>query len=72
MSGRWDEVVGGRVEAPDVDAFLAEIVEVCRRHNMAIGHEDMEGRFLIARGYSPKAADWLLQASITDDAGPLR
>ena len=49
-------------ERPDVDAFLAEIERVCRRHGMSIGHEDGEGAFEV-RAYDPELAQWLGNAN---------
>jgi hypothetical protein len=30
-------------------AFLLEIIEVCKKHNLSIGHEDGHGAFLITK-----------------------
>lgn len=40
---------GKRVEVPEIDVFLAEIAEVCKKHDMSIGHEDGHGAFIIGR-----------------------
>ncbi|HTR86210.1 MAG TPA: hypothetical protein VMI56_17130 [Reyranella sp.] len=48
----------------EVNAFLTELLEVCRKHDMALGHEDVEGGFIVARGFSSSAAEWLLDASV--------
>ena len=33
--------------APDIDEFIKDIAEVCKKHNMSISHEDGHGAFLI-------------------------
>lgn len=38
---------GRRVENPKIDAFLAEIEEVCKKHGFHISHEDGQGAFEI-------------------------
>lgn len=57
---RWSDAE--QKEIPEIDAFLAEIDAVCRRHNLSISHEDHHGAFEIIN-YSPKAAEWLSEAS---------
>lgn len=36
-----------RGQTDAVKAFLREIAEVCRRHRLALGHEDTQGAFLV-------------------------
>ena len=43
----WNRPKKGRAIAPQVDLFLDEIDEVCRRHGFAIAHEDNHGAFEI-------------------------
>jgi hypothetical protein len=50
-----------------VDAFLAEVIEVCRKHGMSISHEDGWGAFQV-RNFSESDADWLKEA--TDKTEP--
>lgn len=45
MSFRWNCKLQKEVEAPDIDAFLADVEAVCRKHNLSIGHEDGHGAF---------------------------
>ena len=63
---RWN--VAGRREAENekIDAFLAEVIEVSKKHGFSIGHEDNHGGFLVHK-FSQDNADWLMQAS--DDSG---
>lgn len=44
---RWSKLLQRRVEVPEIDAFLAEIEEVCKKHNLDIAHEDKHGAFKI-------------------------
>lgn len=50
---------GGDERSPDILAFLDEIADVCRRHDMTLGHEDSHGTFLVERDGN---TTWLLQA----------
>ena len=63
---RWDNLNGERVESEKVDAFIAEIVAVCKRHGMSISHEDGHGGFLIG-AFNEDDANWLASASIRED-----
>jgi len=49
-----------------VDAFLAEVIEVCRKHGMSISHEDGWGAFEV-RNFNESDAEWLKEA--TDKTG---
>ena len=40
MTKRWDRETGEYIKAPEVDAFLEDIVAVCEKHGMSLGHED--------------------------------
>lgn len=51
-----------------VDAFLKEIVEVCRKHKMSLAHEDSQGGFIV-QNYREDNILWLLAAS--DEASKL-
>lgn len=58
---------GGReVDTPNVDAFLEEIFEVCRRRGYSIGHEDIGGSFVIGSYRDKHDEEWLARASIDD------
>lgn len=49
---------------PEVDAFLSEIIAVCIKHNLMIGHEDTHGAFIVMPcDGSFEDHDWLWSAS---------
>lgn len=43
--------------------FLADIIIVCKKHKLSLGHEDTQGAFLIYP-YDEKYVDWLLEAQL--------
>lgn len=49
-------------ENPAIKAFLNEVVEVCKKHNLSIGHEDEQGTFIV-HPYGGWYTQWLLEAS---------
>ncbi len=62
--GRWSVNRDTYVETPKVDAFIAEVIEVCQRHGLSIGHEDTQGAFVIERHSSVN--DGWLRAAMTE------
>lgn len=46
-TARWVDRLKERRVVPEIDAFLADIAEVCKKHNLDIGHEDAHGAFEI-------------------------
>lgn len=61
---RWDCQAENRIEDSRVDAFLAELVEVSRRHGMTLGHEDGHGSFIVYVHVDEFRLKWLLEAAI--------
>ena len=57
MMKRWIDTLGEHAEAPEVDAFLKEIVVVCKKHGMWLGHEDAHGAFKVV---TEPTDDWLM------------
>lgn len=58
---RWSVAKTDHVENPRIDAFLSDVVAVCRKHGLSISHEDGHGAFEVVcldDGY----LDWLLDA----------
>lgn len=52
-----------KIEDKKVDKFLDEIIEVCKKHNMSISHEDFQGSFLI-ENFDKDNINWLYNAAI--------
>ena len=52
---------------PKSQAFLADLIAVCRKHNLALGHEDCHGGFEV-RQFDERIIDWLGAAA--DETGP--
>jgi hypothetical protein len=46
------------IKAPEIDRFIDEVVEVCRRHGLSISHEDHHGAFEITE-ISETKIEWL-------------
>ena len=61
MNRRWNRVTKQYGENLTVDAFLADIVEVCRRHRLSLAHEDREGAFIV-EPLCPENIDWVFHA----------
>lgn len=57
MTKRWHKTRREDVEDPKVEAFLAEVVEVCKRHGMSISHEDTQGAFIVGRRFGNERDD---------------
>lgn len=58
----WDCKKHAFIETPrEMQAFLNEIVEVCKRHGLSISHEDYHGAFIIER-YCEDNIEWLTSA----------
>jgi len=44
----WDVYMGDLVEMPEeMQAFLADIETVCRKHGLSLAHEDEHGGFIV-------------------------
>lgn len=46
---RWNVKAGRNIETTEIDDFIAEILEVCKKHGLSISHEDGHGAFEIER-----------------------
>jgi hypothetical protein len=44
-----------------VKTFIEEVIEVCKKHGYAIGHEDTQGAFEI-KGYNTDDIEWFRAA----------
>lgn len=66
---RWNTVRGERTESERVDAFIEEILDVCKRHDLSISHEDSQGAFIV-EPYRCDLALWLRDAHDATDGSP--
>jgi hypothetical protein len=48
--------------SPEAEAFIREILAVCRKHDMGLAHQDTEGAFVIQRPLLQATVDWLNDA----------
>lgn len=46
---------------PEIDEFLKEIDEICKKHKMSISHEDGHGAFEVV-WYNENCTEWLMNA----------
>ena len=51
------------------EEFLNDIIEVYKKHNLSLAHEDIEGAFVI-QDYKEKNIEWLKQAYFDNDFPP--
>lgn len=58
---RWSATQNTEVENAKIDAFLAEVIEVSKKHGLSISHEDAHGAFEV-KEFSESSADWLMNA----------
>jgi hypothetical protein len=61
---RWNEKDSKKIDSPKVDAFLADIHEVCKKHGLCIEHEDCQGGFIIEKYENARDFDWLGAACV--------
>lgn len=63
MTPRWSSKNGfsEQLENAKIDAFLAEVIGVCKAHGLSISHEDSQGAFIV-RGYRETDGYWLSNA----------
>lgn len=59
---RWDAINRQDIENEKVDAFLLEVIEVCKKHGLSISHEDNHGGFEVEL-FDPANIEWLMDAS---------
>jgi hypothetical protein len=64
---RWNSRARCKIENSKIDAFLAEVIEVSKKHNLSIGHEDLQGSFVVEKLKESNLV-WLMAANDwTDD-----
>ena len=62
---RWDRRKRCDVENVDVDAFIDDVNDVCRKYGMSIGHEDSHGGFVIYALTDESDLEWFSDASVS-------
>lgn len=62
----WNSTVGEYIDSVEIDLFIAEITDVCKKHGMSISHEDSHGAFIID-GYMESNIKWLQYAIASDE-----
>ena len=60
---RWHTKLRVDIEDPKIEAFLEEMAEVCKKHGMALGHEDNHGAFIVVP-YDKLNVQWMLDAVV--------
>lgn len=60
---RYRRGKSGSIEIKEVDAFLREIVRVCKEHGFSLSHEDTHGAFVVEK-YEEDNIQWLMDAMI--------
>ena len=63
---RWKTTKGRNIENAKIDAFLAEVIEVSKKHGLSIGHEDSHGSFLVHK-FTQDNADCLMASADETD-----
>lgn len=64
---RWAHGKGGYIESAKIDAFIEEVLDVCKKHGFSIGHEDGHGAFEIEK-FNESSSSWLRNAHDVTDA----
>lgn len=60
MNNEFSKFINCEHDNEDVINFLTEVMAVCKKHNMSIGHECNDGDFMV-EGYSEESMLWLGQ-----------
>lgn len=58
---RWHPASGKHIENPAIDAFLEEVIAVCKKHNLSLSHEDGHGAFEV-EPFDESYSAWLMGA----------
>ena len=58
---RWNKRQAMEIASRRIDAFLAELVGVSKRHGLSVSHQDKHGAFEVV-AFSEDAASWLMDA----------
>jgi hypothetical protein len=58
MAHYWNKNERKHLPNAKIDAFMAEIEAVCRKHDLCISHQDFQGAFIIQK-CNEDTLDWL-------------
>jgi len=67
---RWSTIQRGTVSNLKIDAFLTEVLKICKKHRFAIDHEDSHGSFIVVP-WDKGEPDWLFNATDGTDEGTI-
>ena len=58
----WDKITGEKIEQPEeMRDFINEVIELMKKYNLSISHEDCHGGFIIER-YDEYNIEWFKDA----------
>lgn len=58
----WDKITGEKIEQPEeMRDFINEVIELMKKYNLSISHEDCHGGFIIER-YDEYNVEWFKDA----------
>lgn len=63
MARHWNTITHQYVDSAEVEAFLSEIVAICRKHGLSLAHEDHHGAFEVHE-FSEENVAWLTAAHV--------
>lgn len=63
---RWNIKKCTNEKSLDIDAFLSEVLGVCKKHGLSISHEDIGGAFVVKK-FNDGDNDWLFNAMNNKD-----
>lgn len=64
MKRTYDDIVTRKeIESPKADAFLDDLFELFKKHDISISHEDNHGGFIL-ENYDKGNEEWMEGASI--------
>lgn len=63
---RFKSGTGKQFDDARANAFMAELLELCWKHGVSIGHEDTQVGFLL-HPWSPENEKWLNDAGLAED-----
>jgi len=59
---RFNADTGSEEKLPNVDSFIEEVIELCKKYDLSIRHEDRYGAFEVYGKFDEDSASWLRSA----------